>query len=162
MSMGRSTTVTTVKSIGELVEFIAKRLTVDRMENDSGIFWFRGHRSRTWEVQPRIWRDYDKNSERNFTNRFCARSATRYQSLPEYDEDALWLSLMQHHGLPTRLLDWTRSPLVAAYFAVEGYIFDRSREPEDAVIWMLDPHALNRSEGFPDVTPSIEAHSARR
>jgi hypothetical protein len=157
----RTIPVATVESVGHLVEYISKRLTTERTADDSGIFWFRGHRSCTWNVQPSIWRDYDKYSERNFTNRFCVRAATRYQSLPTYDQDALWLSLMQHYGLPTRLLDWTRSPLVALYFAVEGYILDQQREPEPALIWMLDPHLLNRSEAFADVTPSIEAHGCQ-
>jgi hypothetical protein len=161
MSMGLSHPATPVQSVGELVEFVSKRLTAHRTKYDSGIFWFRGHRSQAWDVLPTIWRDYDKDAERNFTNRFCVRAATRHRSLPGYDQDALWLSLMQHYGLPTRLLDWTRSPLVAAYFAVRDYIFDRGKDSEDALIWMLDPHVLNKSEGFEDVTPSIEAHMCR-
>jgi hypothetical protein len=157
MSAGPLAPVATVESVGDLVEFISQRLTVNRTAADSGIFWFRGHRSHTWDVWPSIWRDYDKDAERNFTNRFCVRANTRRESLPTYDQDALWLSLMQHYGLPTRLLDWSRSPLVAAYFAVEDYIIDPNRKCEDALIWMLDPHILNKSEDFKDVTPSIEA-----
>lgn len=145
----------TVNDIGHLITEIGTRIRANNR-----VLWFRGHRSAEWDVVPTISRGYDNSDERNFTNRFRSRAGTRYEKFPEYDNVAAWLSLMQHYGLPTRLLDWTRSPLIALYFALEKYIYDEVNE-QDACIWVLEPHTMNESEGFENITPSIDAHMCR-
>ncbi len=136
-----------ITSIGEYLKEIINITQVDNLGHPY-FQWYRGHANKEWELIPKIQRNFKGSEEelfrkeRYYTNDFQSRASVFKSPALPIDEYANWLTLMQHYGLPTRLLDWSRSPLVALYFAVS----DKSKYDQDGCIWMLTPGKLNESQ----------------
>jgi hypothetical protein len=104
--------------------------------------WFRGQENATWELAPSVFRRIDGElvygeSEPTIVSDFKLRHATSQKDM--YDS-LDWLCLMQHHGCPTRILDFTENVLIALYFAVR----DNDRENGNAgALFVLNSIKLN-------------------
>jgi hypothetical protein len=102
---------------------------------------FRGMDVATWELQTSLQRLPKKpNANTNVIEQSLIRTFRKYASAGAFDEKTEWyvLAVAQHNGLPTRVLDWTASPLVAAHFACG----DERYKNDDGAIWCLDAGQL--------------------
>lgn len=111
--------------------------------------WFRGHARVHEELAPKLLRekyivDYASH-ELSLIEAFKRVAPALDTNVPNQDDNIAWLFLMQHHGVSTRLLDWTKSALIALYFVVVEH------ETEDGELWVMYPISLNNLSGIPGI-----------
>lgn len=112
---------------------------------------YRGQANKEWKLIPSLFREFldskdgiptawgFRNLEIMLLMKFKAYAMPYLTVVP--NSDLAWLALAQHHGLPTRLLDWTENPLVALFFAVKDDV------EHDAVVWaFITPYAVIEHE----------------
>jgi hypothetical protein len=124
-----------IKEISSLTELI------NELENDftgyGGSVWYRGQTKESYTLLP----SYLRNSnapETTLLSAFKQNASMLTSTQPNNKFD--WMFLMQHYGIPTRLLDWSESPLIALFFALR-----KIEDNSDAVVWALKPTELNKN-----------------
>jgi FRG domain len=110
-----------------------------------GRWIFRGQPKSAWPLQPTLerfsasLRDRPHFLEPYILSEFRRRAHHFISDTPNKDDMLDWLALMRHYGAPTRLLDFTKSPYVAAFFASADATAEAS-----AAIWAVDGFAIKR------------------
>lgn len=118
--------------------------------NPDHLFWFRGQSASDWDLEPSLMRalgDASLSTEEVAALEDEALQTFRSQAhlfvspvlLDKVHTKPCWWALMQHHGAPTRLLDWSESPYVAAYFAAQN------GRKTDGAVWYFCRRSLQNA-----------------
>ena len=147
----------------EISSFAEFHKIVDKCDYDMDLF--RGVKDENYELIPRVGRYNDFKYSRSSFEKITFR-LFKQRSLPYIEYRSLndWelLALMQHHRLPTRLLDWTRNPLVAAFFAVEKEFNGNSAVYILKTKYFIDSGWVEHPFKIKEVHKFIPAHITRR
>ncbi|RAU81943.1 FRG domain-containing protein [Pontibacter arcticus] len=120
----------------------------DKINRFRSNFVYRGTWSKDFELNTSISR---LGSQYDVLEPHILRNFRKYAHSNTTQGDSVWnwLAIAQHHGLPTRLLDWTYSPLVALHFATQ----DLDKYNEDGVVWCIN--YVKSGEHLPSALKSV-------
>ena len=127
------------------------QLESDQICNEQRMI-YRGQRNAKWGLTPSLSREWGDildredeilEAEKTLLQEFktAAHLYLDTRLIPTDNQLMGWWATMQHHGAPTRLLDWTSSFFVAAYFATED------ASDDDGAIWCLNADRLKKDAG---------------
>lgn len=126
---------TEITSLGDFIGKLKDQCPVDQPT------WFRGQENSDWKLKPSLARNGGITHEMPLITRFKQNAMMHMETQPQNEWE--WMFVMQHHGLPTRLLDWTESPLVGLYFAVAD--MSPSAKDKSGALWAILPICLNKN-----------------
>ncbi len=123
-----------VESWERLIEILYERSWQEDLKRYRSNYVFRGLTDRDYDLQTSLRRLNGPfaNLERHLLRNF--RKYAQLGNIDQYFSDWKWLTIGQHHGLPTRLLDWTYSPFVALHFATANI----DKYDKDGAVWCVD------------------------
>lgn len=121
-----------VNSWGELQDVLYKDSWNEQLLRYRSGYVYRGLEDHSYDLTSTLNRLGESHLEKHLLRNF--RKYSHKQIKSEYTSIWNWLALAQHHGLPTRLLDWTYSPYVALHFATADF----NRYGKDGAIWAVN------------------------
>ncbi|MDF2542842.1 MAG: hypothetical protein K0S47_2560 [Herbinix sp.] len=146
--------ITNIDEYLKAVDMGYQRLWAGSPPEFSKKLWYRGLKDQNFVMLPSIARkSHNAELERFYLSQFKSKAVPYLGHLPSYPfSDGLmdywdWLFLMQHYGVPTRLMDWTEDALVALTFAVDMNLTVEEVK-EDPAVWLLNPIKLNEAFKF--------------
>ena len=151
---------TPIKSWGELLEALHAEDVIPKHVNQGGHYRspyvFRGMSDTGWDLLTSLER---LKSPAAIVEPALLRSFRKYAPRGTFGHDSDWeaLAVAQHNGLPTRLLDWSVSPLIAAHFAT----CEREFFGKDGAVWCVDVVALRDRVWPEDLAAPLLAPNAK-
>lgn len=128
----------------EIMQLILEQKFEEKINRNRSYFLYRGLSRSKFRLETSLYRNCREMQQS--LEPCILRNFTKYAEMLNPDlKTSVWRQMVvgQHHGLPTRLLDWTYSPLVALHFATSSFELFKT-DAYDGAVWKIDAREINK------------------